>query len=375
MVTIAEIARRANASKATVSRVLNGHPAVDPRTAARVRAIVAEVGYVPRASARALANGRARCIGFLVPSLTVPWLLELLRGVADEVEAADHTLALHTIARGEASLAAFSAQVAARAIDGLVAVLPRDVPSLAGLRARGLPVVLIDDRDGAPGFPRVWTTDRLGGYQATRHLLTLGRAPVAVITGPLASVGGQDRLAGYRRALAEAGVAFDPDLVRSGDWTEASGGAAMDRLLAAHPELRGAFVANDLMAFGAMRALAESGRQVPSDVAVVGFDDIPAAAHTTPALTTVRQPLYEMGRTAVRAVFAALAGETLATEPCLLPTSLVVRGSCGAARRDAAGPSGPPTRSAKVDGRKEVAEGISRIRADRKQRSHRSGRT
>lgn len=330
MVTIAEIARRASVSKTTVSRVLNGKPDVDHRTADRVQALVAELGYVRSASAQALAKGQARCIGLLVPSLTLPWLLEVLRGVADEVEAANYTLALHTMPRGDESLAAFSTQVSARSIDGLAVVVPGDLRDyLLGLRHSGLPVVVIDDCYYHPDFPSIRTTNLVGAYEATRHLLALDKTPVATITGPLTAPGTCDRLAGYRQALEEAGESPAPSLVVESDYTEPGGAAALDQLLVTRPQVRGVFAANDLMAFGAMRALARAGRAVPDDVAVVGFDDIPASAHTTPPLTTIRQPLYDMGANAARGLLAALNGRELPTEPLVLPTSLVIRGSCG----------------------------------------------
>lgn len=331
MVTISEIARRANVSKTTVSRVLNGRPDVDERTAERVRRLVAELGYVPSANARALANGRARCIGLLVPSLELPWFLELLRGVADEAEAAGYTLALHTVARGESSLATFASQVAARVIDGLVAVTPHGLRGyLAVLIERRFPVVLIDDETHGLDAPLVWATDRAGGASATSHLLGQGKAPVAAITGPLDSIGSRLRFDGYREALAAAGSPMDPTLVREGDWTIAGGAAAMADLLKARPDVRGVFAANDLMAIGALRAAHAAGREVPGHLAVVGYDDIPVASQTIPALTTVRQPLYEMGRDAARRVLESIGNGAAPANPTIHPTTLVVRESCGA---------------------------------------------
>ncbi|HEU5434600.1 MAG TPA: LacI family DNA-binding transcriptional regulator, partial [Thermomicrobiales bacterium] len=309
MATISDIARRANVSKTTVSRVLNGRPDVDRATAERVRQVVAELGFVPSASARALVNGRAKCVGLLIPSLDLAWVLPLVEGVADRVEAREHTLTLHTIARGEESLAAMSAQVNARVIDGLVAVVPHGLEDyLRRFVERGLPVALIDDRDLVPAVPRVWATDRAGGEAAARHLVALDRLPAATITGPLSTVGGRERLAGFRQALAEAGDELDPSRVREGDWTIAGGRAAMRSLLSDHPDLRAVFAANDLMAIGAMRAVVDAGRRVPDDVAIVGYDDIPFAAQMIPALTTVRQPLAEMAGAAAAAVLDATAG-------------------------------------------------------------------
>jgi LacI family transcriptional regulator len=330
MVTITDVARHAGVSKATVSRVLNGRPDVDARTAMRIRATIAELGYVPSARGRALASGRAGCIGFLVPSLTLPWLLEVLRGVADAVEAAGFAVTLHTTSRGTASLASFAAQVRARAIDGVVAAAACDLRLyLADLRDEGVPVVLIADH-ADPAFPTFWATDRAGGYEAARHLLALGRWPIAAIAGPAKCHGARERVAGYRQALAEAGRSPSPDLIEEGDWTEAGGAAAMDALLARRPDLRAVFAANDRMAFGATRAIVRSGRAIPADVAVVGYGDIPAAEHTTPPLTTIGLPFYDLGCAASRALLGALAGDSLSPSFVRLPTALVVRGTCGA---------------------------------------------
>ncbi|HEX5497954.1 MAG TPA: substrate-binding domain-containing protein, partial [Thermomicrobiales bacterium] len=280
----------------------------------------------------ALVNGRARCIGLLIPSLELAWVLPLVEGVADRVEACEHTLALHTIAHGQVSLAAIAAQVNARVIDGLVAVVPHGLEGwLRRFVERGLPVALIDDRDLAPAVPRVWATDRAGGFDAGRHLVNLGRLPAATIAGPLSSIGGRERLAGFRQALEEASASFDPALVHEGDWTIDGGTTGMRSLLAARPDLRAVFAANDLMAIGAMRAIVDSGRRVPDDVAVVGYDDIPFASQMIPALTTVRQPLADMARAAAAAVLDATAGRPWEPEPHVFATSLVVRESCGAA--------------------------------------------
>jgi LacI family transcriptional regulator len=257
--------------------------------------------------------------------------LPLVEGVADRVEAREHTLTLHTIARGQESLDTIAAQVNARVIDGLVAVVPRGLEGwLRRFVERGLPVALIDDQDFAPAVPRVWATDRAGGYGAGRHLVGLGRLPAAAIAGPLSSIGGRERLAGFRQAFAEASAPFDPSLTREGDWTIASGAAAMRSLLAARPDLRAVFAANDLMAIGAMRAIVDAGRRVPADIAVVGYDDIPFAAQMIPALTTVRQPLADMARAAAAAVLDAAAGRPWEPDPRLFATNLVVRESCGA---------------------------------------------
>lgn len=327
--TIAEIAREANVSKATVSRVVNRHPDVDPRTAQRVGDVIARLGYVPRASAQALARGRARCIGLQVPTLTLPWLLELLRGIADAVESRTYTLTLYTTTRGAESLLNFAAQVSARVVDGLIVVVPHGLEDeVRELNETDIPIICIDDH--VWDVPVVLTTQYQGSYDATTHLIQQGRTPIATITGPLRSQGANDRLDGFRDAARDAGIAPRDTLVASSDWTIDGGAAAMRDLLDQCPELHGLFAANDLMAIGAMSAIAAAGRSVPGDIAVVGFDDIPAAAHTTPALTTIRQPLYEMGHAAALHLIDRLEGDAEQPQSITLPTSLVIRASCGA---------------------------------------------
>ena len=191
--------------------------------------------------------------------------------------------------------------------------------------------MLVDDQDHRLAVPTVWATDRAGGHEAARHLIAHGRMPLATIAGPRSSRGGIERLAGVRAALREAGLPIDERLEAEGDWTREGSEAAMIELLDACLGLRGGFAANDLMAFGAIHALVASGRAVPGDVAVVGSDDIPPAALTTPGLTTVRQPRYEMGRAAARQAPSGIDdGSALVAGTAVYPTTLVVRESCGA---------------------------------------------
>jgi LacI family transcriptional regulator len=333
--TIADLARSLGLSKATVSRALNGKPDVDRVTRQRVFAGATELGYVASSTARALTNGRSNCLGLLVPSLAWPWILEVLRGVADTVERSVYSLMLYTTARGPDSERAFVSQVIpSGGIDGLILVVPDGMlPYVGRLAERGLPVVVIDDRGHHPEFPAVATTNRYGGRSATQHLASMGRRRIAMINGPLEYGCNRERFEGYRQALAEVDIAFEPGLVEVGDFTEEGGALAAAHLLASGRTFDAVFAANDLMAVGALRALREAGRRVPHDVAVVGFDDIPAASQTHPPLTTVHQPLYEMGRAATDMVIAAIRGDAL--EPRLeLPTSLVIRESSGGRSAD-----------------------------------------
>ncbi|AXI76849.1 LacI family DNA-binding transcriptional regulator [Peterkaempfera bronchialis] len=327
-VTIADVARRAGVSKATVSRVLNGKADVDADTAQRIREVIAETGYVPSSRAVGLARGRTRTVGMLVPSLTWPWIGDVLQGVVDVLEADGYGVLLYTCTRGEESLRRFADQVSGSAFDGLLVIEPENtLDYIAELHRKGLPVVLIDDRGHHVEFPSVATTNRDGGASAARHLAALGRRRPAVVTGHLRFGCVRDRSVGFAEAAEAAGLHMDPQLVVEGDFTEESGRAAVHRLLAAGTSFDSVFAHNDLSAAGVLRALRETGRRVPEDVAVIGFDDIPLASHTEPGLTTVRQPMREMGEAAAGLLLSHLQGVPMSPTPFVLPTTLVVRGS------------------------------------------------
>lgn len=330
-VTMADVARLAGVSKTTVSRVLNDRPDVDEETKVRVRKIVVDAGYRPSARAVSLATGQARTIGVLVPSLSWPWMSDVLQGIADVLEVAGYGLLLYTTTRGDESLAWFAQQVSSKSFDGLLVIEPPDtLDYIAGLYAAGLPVVLIDDRGQHPEFPSVATTNVDGGAMAARHLLLSRRQNLAMITGPTAYPCTTDRSAGFLGLLRERGLQPDDVQVAVGDFTEAGGHRAARKLLRSKAALDGLFVHNDLMAMGALRAIRENGRTVPGDIAVIGFDDIPMAAHVELPLTTVRQPSREMAATAAHMLLDHLAGTPAPIEPVVLPTSLVVRQSAPA---------------------------------------------
>ncbi len=333
-ITMADVAARAGVSKTTVSRVLNGKGELDPATAARVRQVIAELGYVPSAGAVSLARGRTRVLGMLVPSFSWPWIGEVLQGVADAVEQKGYGLLLFSCGKGEASIQRFASQASAKSFDGLLVIEPEGtLDFIAGLHRGGLPVVLIDDRGHQPEFPSVATTNRGGAQDAARHLLDLGRTRPIVVGGPEELGCTQERLAGFAEVYADAGLPLEPWRVVDGDFTFEGGYSAIARLLKAgrllktDPGFDAVFAHNDLSAAGVIRALREAGVRMPQDVAVVGFDDVPQASTTDPPLTTVHQPLREMGETAARALMGHFEGTPLAVDPIVLPTTLVVRGS------------------------------------------------
>src|SRR3954468_838083 len=219
-VTIAEVARRARGSKATVSRVLNNKGDVDASTAIRVREVIAATGYTPSAGAVGLARGRTQTVGMLVPGLTWPWMGDVLQGVADVLEARGYGLLLNTMNRGEDSLAQFARHVSANAFDGLLLVEPPDTLSyITSLHESGLPVVMIDDRGHHPGFPSVSTSNRAGAAAAAQHLAAAGRRRIVMITGPAQFGCTVERVRGFRDVMAEVALV-------EGDFTPEGGLAA-----------------------------------------------------------------------------------------------------------------------------------------------------
>ena len=328
-ITIADVAARAMVSKTTVSRVLNGKGELDESTAARVRAVIEELGYVPSSRAVGLARGHTRVVGMLVPSLTWPWIGEVLQGAVDVLETERYGLLLFTCNRGDESMRQFGAQVSAKSFDGLLVIEPEGtLDYIASLHRRGLPVVLIDDREQTAGeIPSVGTTNYEGAGAAARHLLKLGRRRPLTIAGPERFGCTQQRQGGFADEYAAAGLPIPDERRRPGDFTVTRGADAVNAAIDSDVEFDAVFAHNDLSAIGAMRALLDRGRRVPQDVAVVGFDDIPTAAHSQPPLTTVHQPLREMGETAARTLLARLDGTQTPGRSTVIPASFVVRNS------------------------------------------------
>jgi DNA-binding LacI/PurR family transcriptional regulator len=329
--TLDQVALRAGVGRGTVSRVINGSPQVSERTRQLVEAAVAELGYVPNLAARALVTRRTDAVALVISEsedrvFAEPFFAGLVRGISAGVAAAGRQLVLALTSGHERPLEHY---LTPQHVDGvLMASLHGDDPLPGRLRDRGLPVVLGGRPPG--GFDGACVdVDNVGGARSgVAHLVERGRRRIATITGPRDMGAGQDRLAGYCAALAAAGMAADASLVVEGDFSEVSGLAAMRELLARHPDVDAVFAANDPMAAGALRALREAGRRVPDDVAVVGFDDSPVSRMTEPPLTTVRQPVEQMGREMAEMLVELISGHEPDTQrSAVLPTELVVRAS------------------------------------------------
>jgi LacI family transcriptional regulator len=316
--TIRDIAELAGVSTATVSRVLNQKPDVDADTRDRILRIVHEHQYVPSITASSLAGGRSRLLGVLVPTLTWPLMPHVMQGIAEVIEQTTYELVLYSISHRTDRSALIDRILAARLIDGLIAAYPdgiapvetagdavRDASRhLAELYQQGFPVVILDDQSLPGSMPWVGPDNRVGAYEAVRHLVRLGHRHIAHVRGPLNYQCSHDRYAGYRQALEEAHIAIDPALVFQGDFCPSGGEAATRHLLDLADPPTAIFAANDQMAYGVLAVAKERGLRLPGDLAVIGFDDTELAVHSSPALTTVRQPFEEMGKRAAELLLA-----------------------------------------------------------------------
>ncbi|MET7833023.1 LacI family DNA-binding transcriptional regulator [Micromonospora sediminicola] len=327
--TLEAVARRAGVSRATVSRVVNGSTTVAESIQQAVRRAVEELGYVPNLAARSLVTQRTDSIALVMPEAATRVFSDdqvfpgIIRGAAQELEAADKQLVL-MLAGSPAGHERVERYTTGRHVDGVLFASLHGEDPLPGRLARlGIPVVCSGRPLDGADVPYVDVDHEGGVTRAVEHLIATGRRRIATIAGPQDMVAGIERLIGYRNAVTAAGL---PELVAFGDFTRESGTAAMRELLAADPELDAVFAASDLMAHAALRTLREAGRRVPEDVAVIGFDDIETAAYTEPPLTTVRQPIVELGRSMTRQLLRIAAGEAV-EQALVLPTELVLRDS------------------------------------------------
>jgi DNA-binding LacI/PurR family transcriptional regulator len=330
--TLEQVAALAGVSRATVSRVVNGSPKVSPVVRAQVERAVARLGYVPNRAARSLVTRRADSIALVVSEpharfFSEPFFAGMVRGVSAALAETGVQLIL-LIAHDLPDRGRLERYVVGGHVDGvLLASLHGEDPLPSILERAGVPAVLV----GRPADPAPATyvdaDNRGGARKAVDHLVARGRRTIATISGPLDMGVGLDRLDGWRDGLAAAGLKEAGDLVEAGDFTEEGGAAAMGRLLARPGRpVDAVFAASDLMAAGALRALRAAGRRVPDDVAVVGFEDSVVARFAQPPLTTVRQPIEEMGRQATRLLLASVAGEPTGMR-LILDVELVVRAS------------------------------------------------
>lgn len=346
-VTSHQVAKKAGVSRTTVSFVLNDVPGanISEETRARVLRAAEELGYVPNAAARSLVSGQSLTIGMVVSQaehLQVDaFIPQLLYSISHTSHQHGYRVLLETVEDVSKS-DAYLELVRGQRIDGLIVLNVRsDDNQLPDLIRRNFPAVLIGFPQWAGLEPKTFSVETDGvdaGRRATEHLIKLGHTRIAHITfSPEHYYATQDRRRGYRKALEEAGLEYNPALVRHGNYSAASGHEAMRELLRRKPYPTALFAGNDTVALGAMSAIHAKGLRVPEDLAVVGYDDIPTAPYMIPPLSTVRVSPLEQGRLAVEMLSGLMSGEQPAQNHVRLETPLVIRESCGARMRAKAG--------------------------------------
>ena len=325
-VSMADVAARAGVSSQTVSRVSNGARNVEAGTRQRVLDVMAELGYRPNSAARALKTGRFRSIGVIMFTLSTLGNMRTLDGIVTAASGAGYTITLMPVAQPtEGEVAGAFSRLQEEAVDGVVIIIEAHMLDRADVIVPvGLPVVIIDSDAGEP-YVVVDTDQEQGTRLATQHLLDLGHTRVVHVAGPATSYSATRRSTAWLGAMRDAGL--DPEAPLQGDWTTASG-YRLGLGLAARDDVTAVFAANDQMALGVMRALHESGRRIPDEISVVGFDDTDESGSFWPPLTTVHQDFGGIGSRSMRVMLEMLDGAP-PSDDRIVPTRLVVRRSSG----------------------------------------------
>ncbi|HLZ58165.1 MAG TPA: LacI family DNA-binding transcriptional regulator [Ktedonosporobacter sp.] len=329
MANIQEVAKLAGVSISTVSRVLNGTARVNAEAAARVRAAIEELHYQPSHAARTLQANRSRIIGLLITDIQNPFFTTLIRGVEDIAQRNGYSVILCNSDEDPVKERQYIEVLCAERVAGAIVVSTNERQrALQLFREHHIPIVAVDRRIAGSDTDAVLIDNVRGAREAVAHLLTNGYQRIGVITGPLTTTTGRERLEGYRQALREAGIEPDTRLERYGSFKEESGHQLANELLDAGLSLDAIFVANNLMTLGALEALYLRDLRVPDDIAVVGFDEMPWAALSAISLTTVTQPVYELGSTAALRLFQRLQHpDALTRQEIVLAATLRIRGS------------------------------------------------
>ncbi len=334
-VTIKDVAKLAGVSNKTVSRVINNQAEISAETRARVQAAIERLGYRPNILARSLVNRRTDTLA------VVAWGIELFGpshtviGIENQADELGYSLFLNLRCGPDNNdVHNVLDMLSARRVDGIIWAIPEVCENRKWAHPAhlaNLPPLVFLSMGARPGLSVVAVNNQLGAYQATRHLIDCARKKIGIITGPLTWWEARERLAGWKQALQEEHFSTSTSFIAEGDWSAASGERAMHDLLARHPQLDAVFCSNDQMALGALGVIHASGRRIPQDLSIVGFDDIPEAAFFSPPLTTVYQALDDVGRNAVQTLHklieAKREGQTLAPTSVMLDPRLVIRSS------------------------------------------------
>jgi len=334
-ITLTAIAAEAGVSLPTVSKVLNGRPDVAPATRARVELLLDKHQYARHSPRK---RRRSGLVDLVFNGLDSPWAVEILRGVEEWGAGHETGVAVSSVRHGNARPASWTSALASHDTDGVILVTSALTGAqLRQLRSAEIPLVVVDPVNPPPAdLPSVGATNWAGGLAATEHLLGLGHRRIGAIAGPGDYLCSRARIDGYRSALEQAGLRFDPALIRNGDFQHEGGFVRGGELLELGSPPTAIFAGSDQQAFGLYEAARQRGLRIPEDLSVVGFDDLPVARWVSPPLTTVRQPLAEMGRAAAQMLGSLIAGTPLRSGRVELSTELIVREStappAGAAR-------------------------------------------
>lgn len=331
-VTLRDIARETGYSVTTVSRALNDYNDVSPATKQVIRDAAERLGYHPNITAQHLQRRRTDTLGFIIPTVgprfSDPFFIEFLTGIGNEASTHGYDLLVSTQSPGPQEIDVYRRFVRGKRVDGLIIVRTRRQDRrISYLMEQGFPFVAFGRTEEDGTFPFVDEDGRAGIAQATQHLIDQGHNRIAFIAADQQFMFAHERLMGYVETMQANGIAVDERLIVEGDLSQRSGRRAAGRLLELPEPPTAIMATNDLMALGAMAAIQAHGLAVGRDVAVTGFDDIPLAAHSHPPLTTVRQPIYEIGTMACEMLIGMLRGATLDPQQVILEPTLVVRAS------------------------------------------------
>jgi LacI family transcriptional regulator len=329
--TINDVARRAEVSPVTVSRVINKARNVSPATRERVEQAIQELGYVPSAAARSLRSKRTRTMALVVPDITNAFWTTVARGVEDAAQSCGYSVLLYNTDETPGKQLRYLDVIASQRVDGvIIAPYDSDARNLATLRARNIPIVVIDRRIQGWEVDTVCGDSVSGARALVRHLIDLGHQRIAMISGPLNTSTAEDRVSGYCLALSEAGIPVSPSLIKRGEYHAPSGERLTYQLLDEDLNPTAIFAANNAIAMGVIDALEKRGLRIPQDVALVCFDDLPNASRFFPFLTVAVQPAYDMGLNAAQLLLSRLDDEvSWPARHVVLPTRLIIRYSCG----------------------------------------------
>ncbi len=334
MPTIQDVARRAGVAPITASRVINNSGYFSEDIRQRVEAAVAELGYVPNSLARSLRSKRTHTLALVLSDITNPFFTTLARGVEDTASRAGYTVIFCNTDESAAKEQMYLNLLIQKQVDGILLVPSSSAPeSIQFIQKHNTPVVVLDRRVAGIDVDTVRADSEAGAYRLVRLLIELRHRCIAILNGPPELSTAVDRFAGYRRALAEAGIELDGSLVFQGAFRQESGYRMAQQSLALQPRPTALFASNNFIGIGAMHALRDAGLRVPEDLALVGFDDLPQAMVIFPFLTVASQPAYDMGQRATELLLARLNGSlSQGCQEIILPIELVIRQSSGLQR-------------------------------------------